>query len=291
MPFFFFVSGCLFRKRDAKNYYYSKIKGLFLPFSFFLLFNILISLFLSYTELSDYEEILLFGGGWFLEALFYIVVFFFLFCSKLERYMKHVDVGLCAIALLDLAVGICYSELIKGTENPIAAAMIGYFFYSCGYFFKNYADTLFQSTWANGVIAGILLIGTFWSARRNTRILMFLSEYGNYGKFIMNALMGCIGLLLLSKVIQSNRVLEFYGKNSLIVLLTHFQLVRWLPGIVHTHIGSITIAIVISFAIMLAVEYLIIRFAKLSDLQIYLFHFCLEKSSFPNMCSNNFFHG
>ena len=46
--------------------------------------------------------------------------------------------------------------------------------------------------------------------------------YGNYVVFLMNAIISSIGIILISMIID-NKILRFFGQNTIIILYFHIQ--------------------------------------------------------------------
>ncbi len=49
-------------------------------------------------------------------------------------------------------------------------------------------------------------------------------KLGNFGLFYINALIGIVGTLIISIIINKNELLQFLGKNSFFIMATHFPI-------------------------------------------------------------------
>ena len=77
MPFWFFLSGILYSTKDWKTFFSGKVKALLLPYLFFSIVNVFSYQFLRVIDSSSLWPFVRLGGLWFLLALFYIVVIYF----------------------------------------------------------------------------------------------------------------------------------------------------------------------------------------------------------------------
>ena len=136
------------------------------------------------------------------------------------------------IAILFCILGLVYSKIIDhASNNPIATALVGYFFFTIGYFFKRVFQIkldVFSQKWPkiSRVLlfaAGVCCLVVLWfTAMKNTvSIDMNTSRYGINWIFVANALLGTLGTFFIAYAVMANKVLEFYGKNSLILLVMH----------------------------------------------------------------------
>ena len=59
-------------------------------------------------------------------------------------------------------------------------------------------------------------------SQTNSPVLMFKNNYGNSFLFIFSSLLGTIFLYELARLINHCRIIEYIGKNTLLVLQMHF---------------------------------------------------------------------
>lgn len=114
------------------------------------------------------------------------------------------------------------------------------------------------------ILVGIcLLIIVAILANYNSLVMMAYNDYGNPLLFIACAIIGSFGVFYVGKGINKSKVLEFFGKNSIIVLTTQFPLFRvWdkvldMLGIIK-YVGEFG-AIIICFILTLACEVMVIK--------------------------------
>ena len=142
MPFWFFLSGMLYSTKTWQVFFSGKVKSLLLPYLFFFILNIFSYQVLNHTDHLQLFQFVRFGGLWFLLALFYVVISYFVLDTYCFRKLKGINrkVVLTILAFCFLIVGVG-----GGKDLPISAlstAMVCFFFfhltsslnaYSCHY--------------------------------------------------------------------------------------------------------------------------------------------------------------
>lgn len=125
-----------------------------------------------------------------------VAIFFALNCGEIP-YLKYVEKTCCAVIFMMLGkeIGMLSIELIKERTykwfiNPIVLCFFSVAFLS----------------------------------NVNIPIGMVNNTYGNKIIFLITAIVGIYMILLLSNYLCGSRFLEFCGKNSLYIFITHFQI-------------------------------------------------------------------
>lgn len=149
MPFFFFISGLLYRSRDVLCYKYVKRKwtALILPFwrwnfIFFPVFFILYywrnwSLSICMKGLIEIlftlNKVPFLGATWFLSALFWVSVLVHIFIQKICCNYRYGDLLLMVCGSISCIVGFYINFPYKISRTLICAM-----FYICGYLYNKY---------------------------------------------------------------------------------------------------------------------------------------------------------
>ena len=76
------------------------------------------------------------------------------------------------------------------------------------------------------LIAIAILVLLRYTSIWNLPVFMYKPELGQPLIFIFNAIIGIVALLILSVVIQKNKILEWIGRNTLAIMFSHFVLMR-----------------------------------------------------------------
>ncbi len=237
MPLFFFISGLLFNpvKYSSFNFFFkSRIKSIYIPYVFFFLITFFYWLFIErqfrggeYTILHQligliygtYEgSHLNFNGAlWFLPCLFSVEIIFY-FISKIKSKTVVISILIISFMIGTLLLHFQLNILPLGLHT----AFFGIIFYGTGYLLKNkikhqyFHNKIFQ--WIIILILFIiqlLCLGKFYGTIEKTTIT-----------YIVLAFTGIYLYLFLSKKIKTSKLIEFLGKNSLVILAFQEQIYR-----------------------------------------------------------------
>lgn len=157
---------------------------------------------------------------WFLLVLFEVQIiccFFF----KLEEKIRNLCIPLLLVAGFFLR-----KKLVFGITLCILATV----FFWVGYILrdKKILDR-YVASWKRtvpAVSAVMLFLAVYILSQWNGMVSMQNLQYGNYIVFLINALLGSAATIFLGYALRGNRLLAFYGKNTLIIFLTHYYIVR-----------------------------------------------------------------
>ncbi len=270
MPMFFIISGFLYKYKSQNEYFKSKINALFVPVVITYIYNGLIveNVFLLINK-ENYSFYFKSGGQWFVLALFYVVIIHYIFDSYVIKKANRKDlqyVILISLLITFFVLGYFYSKKFQGEERPFVSATIGYAFFIIGILLRKlytrYEGDLKSKKHIrlySSIIGIILLCATFLIQKKNVVVIMSIHIFGNPLIMLCTSVLGTMGILLISFAIKNNKFLEYFGKNSLIILLTHSNVYR-LPAAVFGHLAiNPIIAFVIVLAITVVLEYFIIR--------------------------------
>lgn len=240
MPLFFFLSGYLYchdKQQDFKSFVYKKFKSLLVPY---FCFSIIIYFFwlqsvlgydiigVSYNGLlirplvcsilglRDYN-----GTLWFIACLFVTEIFFYILLSKLKDNKRRIVIFLMAFS----AVGYFYSSKISyALPWSCDVALTAVVFYGSGYMIKNNI----KNKWIYNHIIKIwlvLFLLNFAFGMVNDRIDMYSNKYNNYIFFYAAAFSGIGQFLILARLIKTLNFFLYIGKNSIIFLALHQQVI------------------------------------------------------------------
>lgn len=261
MPLFFYISGLVYKEKSVNTFFAGKLRSLLLPVILFSVFNVMIKCICRVLHMDVLYGFLNFAGFWFVLTALYIQVLYFVleknYVFKFKVWAKVM------VALIALFIGLYYSSIIQGRENTIATTLVGFFFFIGGkqkFILIGYKITR--------VISAIVLISSgAILAQKNIPVMMYSSCYGNYSIFVLSAICGCYGFRLVAEIITECKVLEWYGKNSLMILFTHFPVHRCLMKILsYTQIDMVEKSIlgcVLVLLIEIPIVILINRYAPI----------------------------
>jgi len=248
IPVFFFISGYLHKVELQKIFLNKRIKTLLIPYIFFYASSTLVYLFIQHYSASpdpsslQFQRVLglFYGVGdgewmfnitlWFLPCLLVVALSY----NLLLLYIKKTKIVIILLAIFSVVgyLGSLYLpfRMLWGVDVAIS----GIVFYGLGALLKN--KVRFEKLLKNKnklVIILLLLMINATTAFINIEVDMNSNVLGNYFLFYISSISGIAWILLLSKeVIRKSKFLEYFGKNSLIILGTHTVVLMLLPGII-----------------------------------------------------------
>lgn len=255
MPMFFIISGILFQvtkeeTKDIKNIVYKKWKHIMIPYFAFSFFYFVIEILYHLVKGGSdwptiwhnlYLSVCLHGVSvlWFLPAIFFGEILF-LFVRK---HVSHIWTIMITVVL---TIFMCFANL---GEKALFASYGGTGVYSylhsfvvmfircfiamtficIGYYIYFVMERLAKKS-ILCFITGILFMGlTIVISQINGGVDMNYLVFSNVGLFFIAATLGSVGVILLCKSVEKfhhfvpNKVMEYYGKNSLIIMATHIN--------------------------------------------------------------------
>ena len=236
MPLFFFISGYLFnQKLNIKfiDFFKKKFKIFIIPYFYFSIISIIVQFFLIRINIFNpinikelIKGLFIIEGRplwnvplWFLVCLFFVQIIYFFIDKLSNKIPKYISV--ISITILG------YFFVTKNLFTPfkISTAFTVIIFFYAGNLFKNIENKLnIHINKINTYVISILLIllTYYLSVYKNYYVDIDLLYYGNYIMFLINAFVGIILTYLISKQLINICILKFIGKNSLIIMSTHY---------------------------------------------------------------------
>ena len=238
MPLFFLVAGWVYKEKSVLTDIKRRIQTIVVPyFSFGLLvlfyWQVIERRFRD-SDMSFMDSLLgLFSGSydnldfnvhlWFLPCFFVTVVLFNILVNLGGRKFAYIAVALMSLVYVVLPM----PELPWGFNRVFK--YIG--FYAVGFFGAGRETKIVDRNVGTGAIAVILLALNFFLALHNltTGIMWFVT-----------AMIGVSSIILISQLINENRILQYFGRISLIVLCIHGPVYRIVVKIVSIplHMGT-----------------------------------------------------
>jgi len=242
MAAFFVLTGYTsnFKKRFSE-FFVSSFKSLIIPaFCFSILYSVLLFfLFGDEKYLTDIVGIKFWYTGfkfyWFLNALFLSRICYWLLYNYVGSDVMKSFI-LLALMLLGIYISSSYRDFPNGAthNNPffVLHFMRMAFFLWIGQMYRKYEDRLTYGWMALGGAICVLFtivfkIGGIVIPSANFTINFDFSIYG-VSEFLLFTITGSGLIICISKWIRKNPLLEYFGRNSLIVYVTHFWVIRYL---------------------------------------------------------------
>ena len=236
---FFFASGYVYRhKSNFKSFFIHKVKGLFVPWLIFSIFNILVAQIISFNKHGNLWEELkwnflqirgLKDGVWFVAAIFVAFIPFYFVIEWYEKSKKK-RVGLLITVLVLLYAGsVAYSYYMNPQLLPWGSAALPWhieylpqavLFMTLGYLFKGPAEKRFDQYNTLPIFIGFTLFYLAFIYIPFGFQLQFPAPlqlfYDHISKFL-----GTVLLVLACKRIKTNSYFAFVGGNTLVYFALH----------------------------------------------------------------------
>lgn len=244
MPLFYYISGYLYKKdyekMSVKEYTIKRAKELLYPYLTLNFLNLvwyiikehsisgILKYILSFLYSNYIFDINYVGAIWFLMSLFIVeMVYFFI---KKNCNLNKTCFWICVCFIF----GICIQKLINviGVRLPfwIDISFFGLFFYNLGYVIKekcNVSLNLLGKFLLLFICVALSILGIILNYKYcnfgnfSGRIDMLYLHFGNYLWFILASISGIFTWHIISKILNRNKMLELYGKNTLVIMGVH----------------------------------------------------------------------
>ncbi|WP_405607802.1 acyltransferase family protein [Polaribacter sp. Asnod1-A03] len=274
MQLFFFVSGLFFStKKSFKLFFWNKVNRLIIPLLFFYLLNyfvgFLASYFFSSSPLVDefsYASLLdLFNGNeyftysgalWFLACLtnaYFLMYLIFLIKNEVLKFLVVIS-----LSLIGYYLGVNKIDLPYFIDSSLTVIL---FFY-LGTILKNNIDTIinkYSQTYLLLIFYALFIVSIFIFDDE----LLLMKNYidGNYFVIVLTAIIGIFSHFLICVKINKIKIINFLGKNSLIILGTHQVLIVLFKLILNqfSFLNNVS-ALIINLLCIVVIEIFIINF-------------------------------
>ena len=274
MPLFFIVSGMLLqtidRETDSRAFLTRRLRTILWPyFTFCVIYAAMVFLQipLGLKDMHYYifdflkELVLLEGYGalWFLPTLFLSQMLFLSVLKNLDR--KYLPLlTLLAAAGISLLYVSPARELPEWPFHQVARTVIGFCFLSMGYLTRYLPAPKRVNRPLLVLFSAALLALEGFFAMHSPKADINTFVLGNPILFWGNAAAGTAGFLILSKLfLDHESILSFFGRNSLIIMVTHTPLLIFLGNAFYSFVlqrflaGSFRYPVV--FLLVMLLEY------------------------------------
>lgn len=226
----------LFKYRENfKELLKRRFNRLIIPYIVFYLVDYVIWLILQFNRIKDGQLYYIIepivsgllvirsnfnGAIWFLPCLFILeIIFYFIIKVSKEKFIR-----VSIFVSISMVLGIIYSKYINiPLPFSMDIALNALFFYYLGYIVKVKNIKLNKGENKFSIVVIIILLISF--SELNVFVDMFAGIYGNRILFLMNAIIGIIFMFNITRFIKKSSLLEFIGRNTLIILAIHQQFV------------------------------------------------------------------
>lgn len=223
MPLFFLISGITFsfyKNQDIGLFLTRKIDRILIPLLFFSLISGLFELILPVNFTGSFN-----GPLWFLQAVFSaIIVYFLIHFLIIKKIIIHVLVFACSL----LAYLFAYLNIKLFFDLDLVLMAVP--FLHLGFVVKDYYKKLskIQSVLLCFVFSCLYVFGLWLTIKEGVDDAFLFRVYKySYVLFFITSLSGIFVVLTLAKIFQNISVLNYLGKNSLVILCVHFPFIQY----------------------------------------------------------------
>lgn len=234
MPLYFTLSGLFFKSYgNCKMFLIKKTNNVLIPYLFWFIIGIVVAISLNFEGLRECESYRDWqdqnGPIWFLLCLFNANILFYILQSYLKDYVLFVAV--CTISLMGV-----FGEIHDVSHFLELRGVCRFFpFFYMGYMLK---DVLIKVQSQKNVVSfllGITLIAFCYFIYYLTTFsgISILTGNNALNKVLSTINSGCyvMGFLLLCKIVVWLPIISYIGRYSIIVLCTHWVIMRLLYAI------------------------------------------------------------
>ena len=288
MPLFFYISGYLYKEKyqemSFKDYFKKRLNQLLYPYLTFSIINfvwiliknhsiqILAKCFISLLYSNYIFETNYIGAVWFLLCLFVVEIMYYIIQKYFKKYEQvMICIGLLLGVLLNQIINIKYFRLPFWSDIALFALV----FYHVGYIVKRRKNKIKINLIGKLVFLTIFIIINIvviiynynycYTEKFLGKTDMLYLHFGNYVYFFISAFAGIFSWQIISNIINSNIILELFGKNTLTIMGIHIiilQIVMKFSNLILNY--NIYLQIVVNFGIIaitsLACSFIIKRF-------------------------------
>lgn len=275
MPLYFFLSGCFFKTYNGfLDFLARKTNKLLIPFVFWfllasLLFPIIFTPRFGSVLLNNFKSMVIgfaygkFPNGaiWFLLCLFWVNIIFYVI-SIIARKFKNTLAAIIILSVLTSLIGVSLGAFSIRIPLFIDSAFTSLPFFLFGYLMCRYTPIVTPTKyykWTPVIVLVLLVLLYFFSpdyTLKNNRQV-------NYHSFLVIYLCGFAGALsvvLLSKWIKRVSVFNYWGRYSIMILVSHIMVYQ-LVGYALKYSGlSVTWCFVINLLVTMGICSLLIPF-------------------------------
>lgn len=261
MPAFFIISGyCSNFNKTAKSFFISQVKSLIIPLiSLWFISTILDAVLQGQNIIEEIKDVFVNGMGlWFLQALFLGKLIVYWIVKVQKKTATLISCYTLLITFTLMVIGVMLDNYYKDSINLFyyRHAFIASFWICIGTYLKNNPIVYEKSLQCSFYIYPVVAVLTFFIHTSFTAVISI--TFKTLFFFIVYSYLGTMFLFFLCKRIKNNRILEYWGKNTLVVYGLHFPPYLYVANCLYDILIPVTFSTFILYiTILFVVEYMI----------------------------------
>lgn len=282
MPLYFFLSGLFFKEYEGFfGFFLRKVNKLLIPFFFFYVVTsfAMPNILLLFGHTVIHKESLGISGIWafiakeefsnspiwFLWALFLVNIYFYTILVPIKKLTSNKNLIAMSITVIGFSIGFIGTAYLAVPPRInilgfVDSAMSALPFFVMGYLFNRFTEILVPNKWDKylPIIVMLCFIITFYvggncSYKRNIYHITPILQY-------VCGMTGTLGVIFLAKILRNIPFLTYWGRYSIMILVSHALLLQIYIPIARkllSDIPQIVMVIVIFIATMFSYQLLI----------------------------------
>ena len=276
MPLFFFLSGIFFRRYDSHRIFLSKkIHSLIIPFMWFYLvtsilvpiaFNTFYGIDVMYYIDSPIisqliavyiDEIFPNPPIWFLISLFEVSIIYYILNDICEKHLSNGVKWIIVFSVILGLVGCLLSIMHYNFPLYIDTSLTMMPFFALAHYV--YSNRLIQiDRWYSNKTVTFIMVVAIVILGRYVHFDYRINEYNQITLIYPLGFLGIYLTLVAAYKLRKNVILNYWGKNSIIILCTHFMIIESLQHCIDNIIGN-EVHLKIGFAALIFILTMIIE--------------------------------
>lgn len=230
MPLFFLIAGITYKDKGIKDFLISKINRILIPYIFFSIISSLLSF------IPHYYGGLFNGPLWFLRNIFVALIIVKVFGDKRPKTKVIMVISMILVTYI-LAPA---PAIRKVLPFGIVLSMLSSIFIIIGATSKGQILTLAHSKIKSVLVllicTTVFMILSIYANRNSLHgdYISFTLFGSNYILSFLLAISGSLTTFIVSILITRNRILEWFGRNSLVIMCVHFPFAMFLNWFIST---------------------------------------------------------
>lgn len=226
MPLFFFISGFFFKETTLKDFLVKKGKRILIPYALFSFLSFLIYFIPNYNN-SKFNFFDFFYGTFLgVSDGFYLswnIVLWFLPALFLLNFIYLLLIKMRFLIIAFVIVGLYFSnDETKILPFHLISVLLSLPFFILGNYFKQYY-LIVGNYFKNWMFIPLSIIGIYLVSLNVLKPDLRVNLIGNPFIFYSASLLLILASLFLSRLLQKNKILQWLGENSLLIMCLHLK--------------------------------------------------------------------
>lgn len=164
---------------------------------------------------------------WFLPTLWLCTIIYFLLALVVNFDKLSSKIFSILINLLVIFITLHFIDARGNLYEDLRILPVAFLFYSLGSFTKSMTVSLPQEN-KKSLFGFLILLSApvcFCFSQLNTPVKMYMSDFGNFGLFMITSILGIFLIVEISKRLTNTPLLTWFGRNAIAVYVWNFLVI------------------------------------------------------------------